>query len=77
MQQYICEDIYKNGQLNYKKNQKLYETNLNFRNLFKSINEHEIFAINYHIGILKLEPSEYVKIDNKTRKIFMDYKIYL
>ena len=56
---------------------RLCETNLNAKNLFKAINEHAISVINYHIGVLKLEPSEFSKIDDEIRKVLMDYKIHL
>ena len=56
---------------------RLCETNLNSKNLFKGINEHAISVINYHIGILKLEPKEFKSLDDEIRKVLMDYKIHL
>jgi hypothetical protein len=56
---------------------RLCESKLNSKNLFKGINEHAISVINYHVGALKLEPSEYSKLDDNIRKVLMDYKIYL
>jgi hypothetical protein len=60
-----------------KRTRRLCETHLNSRNLFKSINEYAISVINYHIGILKLEPSDFKKLDDEIRKVLMDYKIHL
>ena len=56
---------------------RLCETKLNSKNLFKGINEHAISVINYHIGVLKLEPSDFTKLDDEIRKVLMDYKIHL
>ena len=56
---------------------RLCETKLNSKNLFKGINEHAISVINYHIGVLKLEPSDFIKLDDEIRKVLMDYKIHL
>ena len=60
-----------------KRTKRLCETNLNSKNLFKGINEHAISVINYHIGDLKLEPSNYKKLDDEIRKVLMDYKVHL
>ena len=56
---------------------RLCETNLNSKNLFKSINEYAISVINYHIGVLKLEPKDYSELDDEIRKVLMDYKVHL
>jgi hypothetical protein len=50
-----------------KRTRKLCETHLNSGNLFKSINEHTISVINYHIGIIKLEPSDFKTLDDGIR----------
>ena len=60
-----------------KRTKRLCETKLNSKNLFKGINEHAISVINYHIGVLKLEPDEYKVIDDDIRKVLMDYKVHL
>ena len=60
-----------------KRTKRLCETKLNAKNLFKSINEHAVSVINYHIGVLKLEPSDFKAIDDDIRKVLMDYKIHL
>jgi hypothetical protein len=36
-----------------------------------------ISVINYHIGTLKLEPSDFKTLDDEIRKVLMDYKIPL
>lgn len=60
-----------------KRTKRLCETKLNSKNLFRGINEHAVSVINYHIGILKLEPSDYIKLDDDIRKVLMDYKVHL
>ena len=60
-----------------KRTQRLCETKLNAKNLFKAINEHAISVINYHIGVLKLEPSDFIKLDDDIRKILIENKIHL
>jgi len=60
-----------------KRIRRLCETKLNSKNLFKGINEHAISVINYHIGVLKLEPTDFSKLDDDIRKVLMDYKIHL
>ena len=53
------------------------EIKLNTMNFFKGIKKHAISVINYHIGVLKLEPMDFVKLDAEIRKVLMDYKIHL
>ena len=60
-----------------KRTRRLCERNLNSKNLFKGINEHAISVINYHIAVLKLEPSDFKIIDDDIRMILMEYKIHL
>ncbi|MCB1712868.1 MAG: hypothetical protein KDH96_10425 [Candidatus Riesia sp.] len=60
-----------------KRVQRLCETKLNAKNLFKAINEHAISVINYHIGVLKLEPEQFSRLDDDIRNILMDNKIHL
>ena len=60
-----------------KRTKRLCETKLNSKNLFKGINEHAISVINYHIGVLKLEPGDFKTIDDDIRKVLMDYKVHL
>ena len=56
---------------------RLCEKKLNAKNLFKGINEHAISIINYHVGVLKLEPEKYKKLDEEVRKILIEHKIHL
>ncbi|KAL6121910.1 hypothetical protein NUSPORA_01121 [Nucleospora cyclopteri] len=49
---------------------------INGRNLFKAVNEHAISLVNYYIGILKLEPYDYARLDNEIRTILTKYKIH-
>ena len=60
-----------------KRTERLCATKLNAKNLFKAINEHAISVINYHIGVLKLEPKAFEEIDNEIRKILIDNKVHL
>ena len=59
-----------------KKTRMLCEIKLNSKNLFKGINEHAISVINYHIGVLKWEPSDFKKLDDDIWKVNMDYKVH-
>jgi hypothetical protein len=52
-------------------------TKLNAKNLFKAINEHAISLINYHIGVLKLGPDDFVRIDDAVRSVLIEFKIHL
>ncbi|KAL6120273.1 hypothetical protein NUSPORA_03026 [Nucleospora cyclopteri] len=56
--------------------ERLCQTKLNGRNLFKAVNEHAISLVNYYIGILKLEPDDYARLDNEIRTILTKYKIH-
>ncbi|KAF9758205.1 hypothetical protein NGRA_3244 [Nosema granulosis] len=53
------------------------KTNLNGVNLFRAINEHAISVINYHIGLIKLEPEEFEKLDQEIRQILIKHQILL
>ena len=59
-----------------KRTKMLCEKKLNSKNLFKGINGHAISVINYNIGVLKLEPSDFRKLDDNIRKVLMDYKVH-
>ena len=54
---------------------KICQTKLNAKNLFAAINEFAISTINYHIGLIPFEQSEYETIDKKIRQILCDQKI--
>lgn len=41
----------------YARAERLCKTRLNGVNLFKAVNEHAISLVNYHVGVLKLGPS--------------------
>ena len=55
---------------------RLCKTNLNAKNLFKAINEHAISIINYHIGVLKLDPKDFAEIDHEIRQALTKYEIH-
>ena len=52
--------------------ERLCATKLNAKNLFKAIREHAILAINYEIGVLKLEPREFSKLDEEIRRVLIE-----
>ena len=56
--------------------ERLCKTRLNAKNLFKAINEHAISVINYHIGVLKLEPKNFSEIDHEIRQVLNKYDIH-
>ncbi|EQB60357.1 hypothetical protein NAPIS_ORF02072 [Vairimorpha apis BRL 01] len=52
-------------------------TKLNGVNMIRAINEHAISVINYHVGLLKLEPEEYKKLDFEIRQVLIKHHIHL
>ena len=54
----------------------LCETRLNGKNLIKAINEYGINLINYYVGLLRLEPDDYQKLDHGIRQILIKYGIH-
>ncbi|TBU10851.1 reverse transcriptase [Hamiltosporidium tvaerminnensis] len=46
---------------------------LNVKNLFSAINQHAISLINYHIGVLRLEPADFSKLDDVVRAVLRLY----
>ncbi|KAF9762620.1 hypothetical protein NGRA_1887 [Nosema granulosis] len=56
---------------------RLCKTSLNGANLFRAIIEHSISVINYHIGLIKLEPEEFEKLDQEIRQVLIKHQIHL
>ncbi|KAK1348746.1 hypothetical protein LUQ84_001897 [Hamiltosporidium tvaerminnensis] len=50
---------------------------LNAKKLFSAINQHAISLINYHIGVLRLEPADFSKLDDAVRAVLVKNKIHL
>ncbi|KAF7678783.1 LINE-1 reverse transcriptase like protein [Astathelohania contejeani] len=46
---------------------KLCDSDLNSKNLFKAINEHVISLVYYHIKLQHLEPADFLKLDHEIR----------
>ncbi|KAF7682802.1 hypothetical protein TCON_1980 [Astathelohania contejeani] len=46
---------------------RLCESNLNLKILFKAINEHAISLVKYHIRLQYLEPADFLKLDHEIR----------
>ncbi|TBU10662.1 hypothetical protein CWI38_1622p0010, partial [Hamiltosporidium tvaerminnensis] len=57
--------------------ERLCHTRLNAKNLFSAINQHAISLINYHIGVLRLEPADFSKLDDAVRAVLLKNKIHL
>ncbi|TBU07425.1 putative reverse transcriptase [Hamiltosporidium magnivora] len=57
--------------------ERLCHTRLNAKNLFSAINQHAISSINYHIGVLRLEPTDFSKLDDVVRAVLVKNKIHL
>ncbi|TBU20941.1 hypothetical protein CWI38_0008p0140 [Hamiltosporidium tvaerminnensis] len=57
--------------------ERLCRTRLNARNLFQVINQHAISLLNYHIGVLRLGPAEFSKLDDAVRAVLVKNKIHL
>ncbi|KAF7682601.1 hypothetical protein TCON_2178 [Astathelohania contejeani] len=56
---------------------RLCESNLYSKNLFKANNEHAIFLVNYHIRLQNLEPADFLKLDQKIRQNLIKHKVHL
>ncbi|KAF7682872.1 hypothetical protein TCON_1912 [Astathelohania contejeani] len=56
---------------------RLCNSNLNAKNLFKAINEHAISLINYHIGLQHLEPADFAAIDQEVRLSLIKHIVLL
>ncbi|TBU19956.1 reverse transcriptase, partial [Hamiltosporidium tvaerminnensis] len=54
-----------------------FHTRLNAKKLFNAINQHAISLINYHIGVLRLEPADFSKLDDAVRAVLVKNKIHL
>lgn len=57
--------------------EKICMTKLNGVNMIRAINEHAISVINYHVGLLKLEPEEYKRLDFEIRQMLIKHHIHL
>ncbi|TBT98011.1 hypothetical protein CWI36_2587p0010 [Hamiltosporidium magnivora] len=57
--------------------ERLFCTRLNARNLFQAIHQHAISLLNYHIGVLRLEPADFSKLDDAVRAVLVKNKIHL
>ncbi|TBU13074.1 hypothetical protein CWI38_0538p0010 [Hamiltosporidium tvaerminnensis] len=57
--------------------ERLCHTRLNAKNLFSAINQHAISLINYDIGVLRLEPADFSKLDDAVRAVLVKNKIHL
>ncbi|KAI4293483.1 hypothetical protein PAPHI01_2757, partial [Pancytospora philotis] len=61
----------------YARVERLCKTKLNGKNLMKAINEHGVNLINYYVGLLRLEPKDYVELDSGVRRILSGHGIHL
>ncbi|TBU08694.1 hypothetical protein CWI38_2229p0010, partial [Hamiltosporidium tvaerminnensis] len=57
--------------------ERLCHTRLNAKNLFSAIHQPAILLINYHIGVLRLEPADFSKLDDAVRAVMVKNKIHL
>ncbi|TBU12858.1 reverse transcriptase [Hamiltosporidium tvaerminnensis] len=57
--------------------ERLFHTRLNAKNLFSAINQHAISLINYDIGVFRLEPADFSKLDDAVRAVLVKNKIHL
>ncbi|KAF7682659.1 hypothetical protein TCON_2125 [Astathelohania contejeani] len=56
---------------------RLCNSNLNAKNLFKAINKHSISLINYHIGLQHLEPADFAAIDQEVCLFLIKHNVHL
>ncbi|TBU08033.1 reverse transcriptase [Hamiltosporidium tvaerminnensis] len=57
--------------------ERLCHTRLNAKNLFSAINQHAISLINYYIGVLRLEPADFSKLDDAVLAVLVKNMIHL
>ena len=57
--------------------EKICKTQLNAKNLFKAINERAISLINYYVGVLKLETSDFSDLDHEIRQVLIKHSIHM
>lgn len=57
--------------------ERFFMTKLNGVNMFRAINEHSISVINYHVGLLKLEPADYKSLDFEILQVLIKQHINL
>ncbi|TBT99638.1 hypothetical protein CWI36_1904p0010, partial [Hamiltosporidium magnivora] len=57
--------------------ERLCHTRLNAKKLFGAINQHTISLINCHIGVLRLESTDFSKLDDAVRAVLVKNKIHL
>ncbi|KAF7679733.1 hypothetical protein TCON_2472 [Astathelohania contejeani] len=56
---------------------RLCNSNLNAKNLFKAINEHAISLITHHIGLQNLEPADFAAIFQEVRLSLIKHNVHL
>ncbi|KAF7683849.1 hypothetical protein TCON_0960 [Astathelohania contejeani] len=56
---------------------RLCNSNLNSKNMFKAINEHAISLVNYHIGLQHLKPADFLKLNHEIRQALIKHKVHL
>ncbi|KAF7682949.1 hypothetical protein TCON_1842 [Astathelohania contejeani] len=56
---------------------RLCNSNLNAKNLFKAINENSISLINYHIGLQHFEPGDFAALDQEVRLFLIKHNVHL
>ncbi|KAL6120339.1 hypothetical protein NUSPORA_02945 [Nucleospora cyclopteri] len=59
------------------KTEKLCKLQLNVKTSIKSINNHSISVIKYHVCILKLESSDLTEVYHAIRQVLMENKLHL
>ncbi|KAL6120286.1 hypothetical protein NUSPORA_03003 [Nucleospora cyclopteri] len=45
------------------------------KNLFRAVNDHAIFLVNYYIGVLKIKSDDFARFNDKIRLIYSKNKI--
>jgi hypothetical protein len=53
------------------------KSGLNGRNTIAAINEYALSLINYYVGVIPMEHSDFQKIDDEVRKLLVKYRIHL
>ena len=56
--------------------ERMCNTKLNGKNLVRGINEHALSLINYYVGVLPIDPTEYEALDHEVRQILLKHHVH-
>ena len=54
----------------------MFNINMNDKNLMRGINEHALSLINYYVGVLLIDPTEYKVLKHEVRQILLKNHVH-